>query len=92
MEWSKIPHLYYNFYVYQYATGYVAAMAISRKILEEGQSAVDRYMEFISGGCSDSPINLLRKAGVDMTTPQPINEALQIFGQLIDQLDQLLSE
>lgn len=92
VEWSKIPHLYYDFYVYQYATGYSAAMALYRKILDEGQPAVDRYLKFLASGCSDSPIELLKLAGVDMTTPEPINDALQIFGKLIDELDELLSE
>lgn len=92
VEWSKIPHLYYDFYVYQYATGYAAAMALSRRILEEGQPAVDRYISFLSGGCSDSPIELLKNAGIDMTTPEPVTEALQIFGKLIDELDSLLCD
>ena len=92
VEWSKIPHFYYNFYVYQYATGYSAAMALSRKILDEGQSAVEKYLQFLSGGCSASPIDLLKIAGVDMTTPEPINAALQVFGKLIDELDALLAD
>lgn len=92
VEWSKIPHFYYNFYVYQYATGYSAAMALSRKILDEGQSAVEKYLQFLSGGSSASPIDLLKIAGVDMTTPEPINAALQVFGKLIDELDALLAE
>ena len=92
VEWSKIPHFYYNFYVYQYATGYSAAMALSRKILDEGQSAVEKYLKFLSGGCSASPIDLLKVAGVDMTTPEPINAALQVFGKLIDELDALLAD
>lgn len=92
VEWSKIPHFYYNFYVYQYATGYSAAMALSKKILDEGQSAVEKYLKFLSGGCSASPIDLLKIAGVDMTTPEPINAALQVFGKLIDELDALLAD
>ncbi len=91
VEWSKIPHFYYNFYVYQYATGYSAAMALSRKILDEGQSAVEKYLQFLSSGCSASPIDLLKLAGVDMTKPEPINAALQVFGKLIDELDALLA-
>lgn len=91
VEWSKIPHFYYNFYVYQYATGYSAAMALSRKILDEGQNAVEKYLQFLCGGCSASPIDLLKMAGVDMTTPEPINAALQVFGKLIDELDTLLA-
>lgn len=92
IEWARIPHFYYNFYVYQYATGYSAAMALSRKILDEGESAVKNYLKFLSSGSSASPIDLLKIAGVDMTTPEPINAALSIFGKLIDELDSLLSE
>jgi len=91
IEWARIPHFYYNFYVYQYATGYSAAMALSRKILDEGEPAVKNYLKFLSGGCSASPIDLLKIAGVDMTTPEPINEALSVFGKLIDELDSLLA-
>lgn len=91
-EWCRIPHFYYNFYVFQYATGFSAAIALSQKILKEGQSAVDKYLEFLSGGCSKDPISLLKGAGVDMTTAAPINEALELFGQLIDELDELVSE
>lgn len=92
IEWSKIPHFYYNFYVYQYATGYSAAMALHQKILNGGQTAVCNYIRFLSSGCSDTPIELLKSAGVDMTTPEPIEDALQMFGKLIDELDGLLSE
>ena len=92
IEWSKIPHFYYNFYIYQYATGYSAAMALYRKILDGGQTAVKNYMKFLSRGCSDTPIELLKIAGVDMTTPEPIDDAMQIFGQLIEELDELLAE
>lgn len=92
IEWARIPHFYYNFYVYQYATGYSAAMALSRKILDEGEPAVKNYLKFLGSGSSASPIDLLKIAGVDMTTPEPINEALSIFGKLIDELDSLLSE
>ncbi len=92
LEWARIPHFYYNYYVYQYATGYSAAIALSRKILNEGKGATDKYIEFLSGGCSQTPIELLKTAGVDMTTQKPINEALQIFNELIDELDNLLSE
>lgn len=91
-EWCRIPHFYYNFYVFQYATGFSAAIALSRKILKEGQPAVDKYLEFLSGGCSKDPISLLKGAGVDMTTAAPINEALALFGELIDELDSLVSE
>lgn len=92
IEWARIPHFYYNFYVYQYATGYSAAMALSRKILDEGEPAVKNYLKFLSSGSSASPIDLLKIAGVDMTAPDPINSALSVFGELIDELDSLLSE
>lgn len=91
MEWARIPHFYYNFYVFQYATGYSAAIALSRKILKEGESAVKDYIDFLKGGCSKPPIDLLKGAGVDMTTKEPVNEALKLFGELIDELDELLA-
>ena len=92
LEWARIPHFYYNYYVYQYATGYAAAIAISRRILKEGQPAVDNYFKFLSGGCSMPPIDLLKLAGVDLSTPAPIHQALELFDRLIDQLDELLAE
>ncbi|MBO7253311.1 MAG: oligoendopeptidase F [Oscillospiraceae bacterium] len=92
MEWARIPHFYYNYYVFQYATGYSAAIARSRKILAEGEGAVQDYLGFLSGGCSKSPIDLLKGAGVDMTTPEPVNQALALFGQLLDEMEQLLEE
>lgn len=72
LEWARIPHFYYNYYVFQYATGYSAAIALSRRILKEGAPAVKDYLGFLSGGCSQDPIDLLRGAGVDMASPQPI--------------------
>lgn len=92
LEWARIPHFYYNFYVFQYATGYSAAIALSRKVLDEGEEAVKNYKKFLSGGSSASPIDLLKIAGVDMSSPEPINQALSLFGKLIDELDELLSE
>ena len=92
LEWARIPHLYYNYYVFQYATGYSAAIALSRKILSEGEPAVKDYLNFLSGGCSKSPIDLLKDAGVDMTGPEPVNEALALFGQLLDEMEQLMEE
>jgi oligoendopeptidase F len=88
-EWSRVPHFYYNFYVYQYATGLSAALALSRKLIEEGQPAVDRYLKFLSSGSSRSSIELLRDAGVDMTTPQPIQAAMDAFDKLMDELEAL---
>lgn len=92
MEWARIPHFYYNYYVFQYATGYAAAIAISRKILAEGEGAVRDYLTFLSGGCSKSPIDLLKGAGVDMTAPKPVNDALELFGQLLDEMEALMEE
>ena len=92
MEWARIPHFYYNYYVFQYATGYSAAIALSRKILSEGESAVKDYLNFLSGGCSKSPIDLLKGAGVDMTTSAPVEEALQLFDTLLDEMEKLMEE
>ncbi len=92
MEWARIPHFYYNYYVFQYATGYSAAIALSRKILGEGESAVKDYLGFLSGGCSKSPIDLLKGAGVDMTSPEPVNQALELFGKLLDEMEELTAE
>jgi len=92
MEWARIPHFYYNYYVFQYATGYSAAIALSQKILSEGESAVKDYLGFLSGGCSKSPIELLKGAGVDMTGPEPVNQALELFGQLLDEMEALTEE
>ena len=90
LEWARIPHFYYNYYVYQYSTGYAAAIALSQKILQEGKPAVEHYLNFLKGGCSKPPIDLLRGAGVDMATAQPIDEALKLFDGLIDEMDQLV--
>jgi len=90
MEWARIPHFYYNFYVYQYATGFSAAVALANRILKEGQPAVDDYLKFLSGGCSKSPIDLLKIAGVDMTTPEPVNAGLEMFGRLLDEMEELM--
>ena len=92
MEWARIPHFYYNYYVFQYATGYSAAIALSRRILKEGESAVKDYLGFLSGGCSKSPIDLLKGAGVDMTGPEPVNQALQLFDELLDEMEALMQE
>ncbi len=89
IEWARIPHFYYNFYVYQYATSFAASMALSKKILEEGEPAVKRYLKFLKGGCSKPPIELLKEAGVDMTAKEPICEALKAFGELIKEMEGL---
>lgn len=92
VEWARIPHFYMNYYVFQYATGYSAAIALSQRILSEGQSAVKDYLNFLSGGCSKSPIDLLKGAGVDMTSPEPVDQALQLFGQLLDEMEELTKD
>lgn len=92
LEWARIPHFYYNYYVYQYATGYSAAIALSQRILNEGQSAVDDYLGFLSGGCSGDPITLLKGAGVDMTTSKPVSDALKLFGELIQEMNDLMNQ
>ena len=89
VEWARIPHFYYNFYVYQYATSFSAAVAVARNILKEGAPAVERYKKFLSGGCSMPPVELLKIAGVDLTTAQPIQDALDVFGQVIEELEEL---
>ncbi len=92
VEWARIPHFYFNYYVFQYATGYSAAIALSRRILREGESAVKDYIEFLSGGCSKSPIELLKGAGVDMTGTEPVEQALQLFDELLDEMEKLTEE
>lgn len=88
-EWMRIPHFYYNFYVYQYATGYSAAVAIAHRILEEGEVAVNDYMKFLHSGCTDDPVSLLKIAGVDMATKEPINSALEVFDRVIGEMEGL---
>ena len=93
LEWARIPHFFYNYYVYQYATGFSAAAALAERILSLGAPAVADYKRFLSGGCSTDPISLLKIAGVDMSTPEPVNAALKLFGELVDELESLnLSE
>ena len=89
LEWARIPHFFYNYYVYQYATGFSAAAALAERILTLGESAVKDYKRFLSGGCSTDPISLLKIAGVDMSTPEPVNAALRLFGELVEELENL---
>jgi len=89
LEWARIPHFFYNYYVFQYATGFSAAVAIASRILSEGKNAVDDYKKFLSGGSSTDPISLLKIAGVDMSSPKPINDALKLFGELIEEMETL---
>ena len=89
LEWARIPHFYNPFYVYQYATGLSAAIALSKRILEEGKPAVEDYMKFLTGGSSQDPIELLKIAGVDMTSSEPIETALELFGNLLEELQKI---
>ena len=89
-EWARIPHFYYNFYVYQYATSFCAAVAIAEMILTEGEPAVARYKKFLSSGCTDAPVELLKIAGVDLTTPAPIQAALAKMGEIVEELSLLV--
>ncbi|HEX9057612.1 MAG TPA: M3 family oligoendopeptidase, partial [Ktedonobacterales bacterium] len=90
IEWARIPHFYSSFYVYQYATGISASAALAHGILTEGQPAVDRYLRFLASGSSDYSINLLRDAGVDMSTPAPVQQALDTFGRYLDEMEHLI--
>lgn len=90
IEWARIPHFYSAFYVYKYATGFSTATALKQQILTEGKTAVDRYLNFLSSGSSDYPIEILKRAGVDLMTPEPVNAGLKYFGQLVDELEKLL--
>ena len=90
LEWARIPHFYYNFYLYQYATSFSAAVAIAHEILEEGAPAVERYKKFLSGGCSDTPVNLLKICGIDMESEKPIQEALDVMNGVLDEIEKLL--
>lgn len=92
LEWARIPHFYYNYYVYQYATGYAAATSLANQILTEGEPAVNRYKDYLKAGSSDYPIEVLKRAGVDMTEKQPIIEALDVFEQRLDEFESLLNK
>ena len=90
LEWARIPHFFYDFYVFQYATGFSAAIAIAMKILEGEPEAVKNYKKFLSSGCSRDPISLLRIAGVDMASPEPVQSALDYFDRLLDEMEELV--
>lgn len=90
LEWARIPHFYTEFYVYQYATGFSCAIALSKRILELGEAGVTDYMKFLKGGCSKDPIDLLKMAGVDISTPKPVEDALHLFEELVGELEELL--
>ncbi|MDR1537675.1 MAG: oligoendopeptidase F [Clostridiales bacterium] len=89
MEWSRIPHFYNAFYVFQYATGFSAAAAFSRRILSEGEAAVEKYKGFLKSGSSDYSLSILKKAGVDMSSPQPVREAMELFEELVIEMEEL---
>ena len=86
------PHFYRNFYVYQYATGFSCAIALSQRILKEGAPAVEDYLRFLGGGCSTDPVSLLKGAGVDMSTPAPVDDALQLFETLVEEMEALSAQ
>lgn len=90
LEWARIPHFFYNYYVFQYATGFSAAVALADRILSGGAQAVEDYKRFLSGGSSADPISLLKLAGVDMSTPEPVHAALRLFGELLDEFEKLI--
>ncbi|MFC7321223.1 oligoendopeptidase F [Halobacillus campisalis] len=90
LEWARIPHFYMGYYVYQYSTGYAAATTLAEQILSEGKPAVDRYMSFLEAGSSDYPIEVLKQAGVDMTSKDPVYEALDVFEQKLNEMEELL--
>ena len=92
LEWARIPHFYTSFYVYQYATAYSAATTIADKILTEGESAVNDYKKFLKSGCSDYPIEVLKYAGVDMSKPQPIEQAMEVFKKMLDEMKKVVDK
>ena len=92
IEWAYIHHFYYNFYVYQYATSFTASTALVEKVLNNENGAVEKYIEFLLSGGSDYPINLLKKAGVDMTTPEPFNKTMAAMNRTIDEIEKILEK
>ena len=88
-EWCRIPHFYYNFYVYQYATSFCAAVAIAHRILAQGEAAVKPYLEFLKSGCTKDPVSLLKIAGVDLSSSRPVDEALEVFRDAVEQMEKL---
>lgn len=91
-EWCRIPHFYYNFYVYQYATSFASSVAVAHRILGEGEPAVESYKRFLSSGCTQDPVSLLKIAGVDMTTAQPVDDALKVFEEQIARMEKLMGK
>jgi len=91
-EWARIPHFYMNYYVYQYATGFCAATALSDKIIQEEEGSLDRYLNYLKSGSSDYPIEVMKKAGVDMTSPDYLERAMEVFEKRLDQLEEVIKE
>jgi oligoendopeptidase F len=91
MIWAQFPHFYLNFYVYKFATGVAAALALTQQMRSEGQAAVERYLTFLRRGSSQAAIDVLREAGIDMTTARPIEQAMQVFAGLLDQFEAVLN-
>ena len=89
-EWSRIPHFYYDFYVYQYATGISAAVTFAKRVLDGQEGALEGYKGFLSSGSSDYPVEILKKAGLDMTSPRVVDEALEVFSELVDEFEKLM--
>ncbi len=89
-EWARIPHFYYNFYVYQYATSLCASVSIAQRILKEGPAMVERYRNFLKGGCTLPPVELLRGVGIDLETPKPIEEAMEVMGSILDEVEKMM--
>ena len=92
VEWAYIPHFYYNFYVYQYATSFVASQALVSKVLAGDKGAVERYLNFLKSGGSEYPVQMLQKAGVDLTTSEPFNLTMKTMGQVMDEIEELLKQ
>jgi oligoendopeptidase F len=88
--WSRIPHFYYNFYVYQYATGFAASEELVKKVKSEGQSAVEKYLNFLKSGSSDYPLNILKTAGVDMNSEKPVLAVSEKMNAILDEMEQLI--
>ena len=89
--WARIPHFYYNFYVYQYATGFAASEVLTKKVKMEGKPAVNKYLNFLKAGSSDYPINILKSAGVDMNSPEPVIAVSAKMNKILDEMESVLS-
>ena len=92
MEWARIPHFYYNYYVYQYATGFSAASALAKKILTKEEGALEHYLNYLKAGNSDYPIEVMKKAGVDMTKADYIEDAMKMFEERLSELETLVAQ